>query len=481
MAIIIMRKVYGMEKIVALSRLNRWWQTGITNKAFLYKTVRSEFDEILASINSERIISIIGPRRVGKSTLIYQTVDYLIKNGTNPKRILFFSGDDPSLFSDKCTIGDILEIYVNEVLHENIAETNEKIYVFIDEIHVISDWQLWLKSYYDQKYSVKFIVSGSSSTHLFLGAKESLLGRIVSINIMPLTFLEFCNFWAVYKNDVKIASFLKELPDGSVFEDLQTYFDNLKKTQWKLEDYKPYVNAALKEYLLAGGYPEYFIAPNDTFWQKQLVGDIIGQGLYRDIVSIYNIKNPERLEKLLYFIAANNGQDFNFKTIADTIGCDNETVSNYISFLSQAYLAIALENYSPNIGKTIRKNKTLYILDNGIGNALLHLDTIDSTREGHLVENLCVRDALSSCQKNFWKLFYWREGGLEVDLVIDKKTDLFPIEVKYRNAPQQVENMKGFMKKFSKDQATIKNGLFITKDYLGKTDNIFFVPFWLMK
>lgn len=470
-----------MEKITTLSRLNRWWQTGTTNKAFLYKTVRSEFDDIIAFLDMERILSIAGPRRVGKSTLIYQTIDHLIKNGTDPKRIMFFSGDDPALFDNECTIGDILEVYANEALHESLTELEDRIYVFIDEIHVIHDWQLWLKSYFDKKFSIKFIVSGSSSTHLFSGAKESLLGRIDSINIMPLTFLQFCSFWAVYKNDEKVTNFLNELPRGSIFENISRYYTALEKDKWKLEDYKPYVNRALKEYLLIGGYPEYFDVMSNALWQKRLVGDIIGQGLYRDIVSVYNIKSPERLEKLLYFIAANNGQDFSFKTISDTLGCDNETVSNYISFLSQAYLAIALENYSANVGKMIRKNKTLYVLDNGIGNALLHLDTIDSSREGHLIETLCVRDALSACRENYWKLYYWRDGSLEVDIVIDKNSELLPIEVKYRNDPQQVENMKGFINKFKKGQLAIQEGLFITKDCLSRLDNIYFVPFWLMK
>jgi len=94
----------------------------------------------------------------------------------------------------------------------------------------------------------------------------------------------------------------------------------------------PYVNTVLREFLLIGGYPEYFSDGNPSLWQKRLVDDIIEQGLYRDIVSIYRIKTPGKLEKLLFIIADNNGQDFNVKTIADTIGYDNETVSVYLTY-----------------------------------------------------------------------------------------------------------------------------------------------------
>jgi len=116
------------------------------------------------------------------------------------------------------------------------------------------------------------------------------------------------------------------------------------------------------------------------------------------------------------------------KTIAYTIGCDNETVSTYLTYLSHAYMVIVLSNYSPNTGKVLRKSKTLYIMNNGIANAVLRLPEIDETRTGHIVESICVRDALAAaCLNNFWSLHYWREKGVEVDLVIDKVIDVLEL------------------------------------------------------
>jgi hypothetical protein len=227
---------------------------------------------------------------------------------------------------------------------------------------------------------------------------------------------------------------------------------------------------------LIGGYPEYFLDNNATLWQKRLVEDIIGQGLYRDIVSIYKIKAPDKLEKLLYFIADNNGQDFNMKTIADTIGCDNETVSVYLTYLTQAYLAVVLSNYAPNAGKTLRKNKTLYVLDNGIANAMLRLPEITDTQAGHVVEAICARDALSACEDNLWALHYWRKKNVEVDLVIDKKINVLPIEVKYRTNAKQT-SLAQFQQEFPK--AKIPVSVVITKDRLAKEQDVLYIPFWL--
>jgi len=291
-----------------------------------------------------------------------------------------------------------------------------------------------------------------------------------------LSFMQFSLFWSVYRGDEKVKEFLSKLPECGVFENPSEFYGSLSEIYWRLEQYKPYLNKILKEYLLFGGYPEYFSVPSRALWQKRLVEDIIGQGLYRDIINVYSIKNPERLERLLYFIASGNGQDFNYKTIADTLHCDGETVSGYLSFLEQAYLITSLDNYSKNTGKTIRKNRKFYVLDNGIANALLRLSELSAADEGHLVEACCVREARRACENNFWKLCYWRENGNEVDIVVDKKTDLLPVEVKYRNDPK-AGGIDTFIGKFKLNGAI---RLIITKDTLNRLDNTIYAPFWLI-
>ena len=460
-----------------LSRRNNWWATGKSSLDAVYKIKRSEFNKIIDALGSRRIQIIIGPRRVGKSTLMQQAIGHLLKNRTDSKRILFFSCDDPTLFNGNISVGDVIEGYLNDILHEAVSELKDRIYVFIDEIHMFEGWQLWLKSYYEPGYNIKFIVSGSSASHLFDGAKESLLGRTDTIRLMPLNFMQFCRFWSAYRSNDKIAEFLEFIPGISLYAEPMAYYEALKQNDWRWDGFKPYVNAILQEFLLIGGYPEYFLESNALLWQKRLVEDIIGQGLYRDIVSIYKIKAPDKLEKLLFFIADNNGQDFNMKTIADTIGCDNETVSAYLTYLSQAYLAVVLSNYSPNAGKTLRKNKTLYVLDNGIANAMLRLPEITDTRAGHIVEAICARDALSVCEDNLWALHYWRKKDVEVDIIIDKKINVLPIEVKYRTNAKQT-SLALFHQEFP--NVKIPVSVVITKDQLGREGDVLYIPFWLI-
>ena len=461
-----------------LSRRNDWWSTGKSTIGSAYELARNEIDTVIGGLGSRRIQLIIGPRRVGKSVLMHQVIGRLLSSGTEPRRILFFSCDDPTLFGGDTTIGDVIDEYLDEVLHETATDLGRRVYVFIDEVHMYHGWQLWLKNYYEPQYNMKFIVSGSSASHLFTGSKESLLGRTDTLRMLPISFNQFCRFWSRYRESKKVSEFLDEVPGGSVYDDPSRYYDALAKDAWRWDRYKPYVMAAMQEYLIVGGYPEYFTESSPLLWQKRLVDDVIGQGLYRDIVSTYKIKATDKLERLLYFIADNNGQDFNMKTIADTIGCDNETVSAYLTYLSQAYMVIVLNSYSPNVGKSLRKNRTLFVLDNGIANALLRVADMSDARAGRIVESICARDALAICEQRNWGLNYWREKGIEVDLVIDRRTDALPVEVKYRSNAGQT-SLQAFRQAFPNAKSPV--GVVITKDRLSAKDETLHIPFWLTK
>ena len=125
-----------------------------------------------------------------------------------------------------------------------------------------------------------------------------------------------------------------------------------------------------------------------------------------------------------------------------------------------------------------RKNKTLYVLDNGIANAMLRLPKIDDTRTGHIVESVCARNALEICESNHWMLHYWREKGNEVDLVLDRKTDILPIEIKYREHVMP-SGIPMFQKTFA--DMNIPVSVVITKNLLNKTQDVLYIPFWLAR
>ena len=458
---------------------NTWWNNEKINDQFLLGRKRNEFKDILEKIDDKRILSIIGPRRVGKSTLIYQTINYLLEEKkVNNKRILLFSGDDPSLFFDENDrLSNVLDVYFNEILEEDVSKLKSKVYIFIDEIHFIKNWQNYLKIYFDRKYNVKFIITGSSSMHLFKDANESLLGRIENIYVLPLTFNAFMNFYMTYisrDKDIEIPKIDFRNMDKSI-KQLEGIFYN--------QELKLKIQRILKRYILVGGYPEYFETKDIDVWQKQLTDDIITRGIYKDILTIYNIKSPEILEKLLYYIAANNSQSFAYSGIASTFGIDTVTIMTYLGYLKQAFLINILENYSNNIAKVIRTNKKISILDNGIQNSLLKQKNIDDDITGHIVESMVDFDFRLLCEKENYKQFYYRNSDKEeIDIIIDRNIDIIPIEVKYTN---QIESsdlkvINKFIEEHQDNKINkAKFGIIITKDILKKEGNLYFIPYWL--
>ena len=437
---------------------NPWWNQQKINEQFLLGRKRNEFNNIIEKIENKRILSIIGPRRVGKSTLIYQTINYLLEE------------------NDK--LSDVLDVYFNEILEENISKLTSKVYIFIDEIHFIKNWQNYLKTYFDRKYNIKFIITGSSSMHLFKDANESLLGRIENIYVLPLTFNQFMNFYMTYiskEEDLKLPKIDLNDLDKSIKELEKIYYN---------QDLKLKIQKILKRYILVGGYPEYFEVKDIEIWQKQLSEDIITRGIYKDILTIYNIKSPEILEKLLYYIATNNSQTFAYSGIGATFGIDTVTIMTYLGYLKQAFLINILENYSSNIAKVIRTNKKISILDNGIQNSLLKQKNIDNDLAGHIVESMVDFDFRLLCEKENYKQFYYRNSDKEeIDIIIDRNIDIIPIEVKYTN---QIESSdlkainKFIEEHYNKKINQTKFGIIITKDILKKEGNLYFIPYWLL-
>ncbi len=444
------------------------------DKAFLPRAERSQLKDIINRLGDRRITAVVGPRRVGKSTLISQAIEHLLANGVNPHRVLFFSCDDPMLFATPTALDTLLDAYASEILYEDLFNLSQQIYVFIDEVHTLSQWSQYLKALYDRKVRAKFVISGSSSAHLFQGTHESLLGRIEELKVLPLSFAEFSHFHHVYKGTPP----LPELPSGSCFDDPHEYVSQLQSVFWQISGHAPAAHKLLNEYLLAGGYPEYFETENFTLWQKRLAEDIVTRGLYRDIVSIHKVKNPEILERLLYIIAENTTQSQAYATLAATLGVDTVTVSNYISYLSQALLLTVQESYSTNMSKIIRKNKKLSVVDNGLRNALLKQRHIEPTDAGLLAESFVVQAARTYAESNLYSVFYWREKNAEVDIVLDKKTSTLAIEVKYRNQiqPADLKGLQAYANRYAPHQLLV-----ITKDRLELSDQVAFLPLWLVR
>ena len=453
-----------------LFALNPWWRTASVDDIPLFS--RQELDEVLSELATIRRTTIItGPRRTGKSTLLMQTIRHLLETGVDSKRILFFDCLEPGLQNNDLSV--IWQYYFSEILGEPVSGLSEITYVLIDEIHFSKDWQLYVKSVIDKRCKVKFIITGSSASALFTNAQDSLMGRTHTVKILPMTFKQFLKLKRQISVDgAGIPEVLTQSADIFDFNDtvnLSASFD--------VKYHAPFALSCFREFLSAGGYPEYLSRNSLLTWQRFLTEDIVDYGLYRDIALFYKIRHPEYLRKIMYYLSANLGAALPIATIAQDILADRITVTEYLDYLRDAAMINVVANYSNNKGKTLRKNKKYYITDCGVRNAMLKKSEFSAKEEGLLAETGCLARLKQLAENSGGTIYYYRDNGREVDFVLDANNYLLPIEVKYRNAiaPVQVQTVREFI-------LTNKSpyGLILTKDTMEVQSNVVFIPAWLI-
>ena len=411
-----------------LIEMNHWWKIGRVKREFALPYKRKLFKEILKYLNSRQIISIIGLRRVGKTVLLYQTIDHLIENGVDPKNILYFSFDER-----KTELRELFELYQEKIIKKKI--NNEKIFVFLDEIQKLENWQNKMKIFYDLYPNIKFFVSGSASLNIFLDAKETLAGRIFYFYLDLLSFEEFLEL--KHKN-----------------------IENMRKNPelWKEE-----INIELNEYLLKP-FPELIDMPDEVA-RKYIKEAIIERVILRDISCLFGIREIEAMEKVIYAISSNPGLLINLDDMSRNFAISRQVLSNYLYYLQYCFLIRQLKNFRGSLKVSSRKLKKYYPLHPCFTITLSSL-----TENGKIVESLVAFKTKAE--------YYWRERQKEVDFVLIGR-ELLPMEVKYKNniRIKELRGLLKFMEKFK-----VKKSLVITKDYEAKEEfkgkTITFKPLW---
>lgn len=406
----------------ALHFYNPWW-TGDMPKYLTKEYKRDVYQKLESYLGLNRIMILKGPRRVGKTTLMYQLIEKLAKE-IDSRRILYISFDDPKLKD----FDAILEKYQTTILQNSLD--SKPTYFFLDEVQYLKDWQYLLKKYYDRNYPIKFIASGSSATLIKQGT-ESLMGRTVEETILPFSFKEYMQY--------KLKRTVAIKPDADSIE---------------IKKYEKDAKILLEEYVLKGGFPNIFDVREPELWEKLIKEDIIDKVIYKDITTQYDIKRPENLEKLFLYLTSINGQILNVSNIADSLQMSVEYTSKYIQYLKNSYLILEAGKYAASIEKTIRSSQKVYVIDPGIVNSLLSKTKTDEA--GHTIESVIA----IHLQRQGLKYYYWREY-YEVDFVAETKDGPLPIEVKYRNHPAK-NDLKGLIKFMEKYDC--KKGIVVTKD-----------------
>ena len=417
-----------MVGIEDLERFNPWWKSGKVREEWLKEYKRKVYFEIEKYIDKRQIILIWGLRRVGKTTLLFQLIQKLLDSNVNPKFIFYFSFDEISF-----DLKEVLEAYQKLILNKTFDEIKERVYIFLDEVHKVKDWENKIKVYYDLYPNIKFFIAGSASISLRRKSKESLAGRVIDFLVKPLSFEEFLEMKG---KDVKK---IKENPD-----------------LWKRE-----LIPLFYQYLKYGSFPELVNESDEEFAKKYILNNVIERIIYKDIPSEFGIKDVELLKNIVYVLAKNPGMIVSYKEFAKNFGRDQRTISNYFEYLEFGLIIKLLYNYRGSSVASFRKLKKAYFTTPNIIFALN--DNLDRVLP-FMLENAILMETDS-------KFFY--KNNFEVDFVLFENLKIIPIEVKKNE--KDFEQLKKFIEKFGEK---VKKGILITFEQDGKIDEIEVIPAW---
>lgn len=355
-----------MEIEAELFKQNPWWEEKFKDDSF---TRDIYLKQILSNINSKEIIILTGLRRIGKTTIIKQTIKHLLENKTKPEEIFFVSLDSFNLL--EFSIHRLIEEY--KKIHKK--SSSDFFYLFLDEVSSREDFEQELKSIYDNE-NIKVICSSSIAT-LMRDKKASLTGRTKTIEVMPLNFQEFLIF-----REAKIT----------------------KSDSAKLESY-------FKDYLKIGGIP-YYVLKEDKTYINELIEGII----YKDIIAYHKITAEKTIKELFILLCQRVGKPMSYNKISEILKISVDSAKRYVSYFEKAYLFYVVDRYSKSINEKVTSPKKIYIGDVGIKNAITGFKDL-----GASYENLVF---LSIKDKN---PTYYLENSTEIDFIT--KDSL--IEAKY--------------------------------------------------
>jgi len=473
-----------LEVLRILNKYNPWWNNKEIPPSKTNEFKRGDFHIIKKLLERREIISIIGPRRVGKTIVIHQIIQDLLSSGVDSKRILYLSVDEIELKDADAQFKEVLEAYSKYIIKIPLDSLKEVHYLFLDEIQEVPDWEKILKNWYDLGYNLKFIISGSSSIWITKGAEESLLGRIKSTIMMPLKFSEVLRYKEIIPQDFyKKRIELKEALISAVQENkIELFAESLKKFVGFLTPLREKIEIELNRYLTVGGYPE-FLDEKDYSKISEVIRDKIKLIFFKDIVRYFRIRNPRVLEDLFKIISKDSGGNFNLAKTADLLDIQRPTLRDYLKYLTKAYLIQSSQFFSSSRKKRIRKQEKIYVLDAGIRNGVIDYldDTLikDEGELGTVVESV-IFDHLIRLKFNLEKgpepeIFYWK-GKKEIDFILQVKRKSIPIESKYRRriSKDVYESIDYFL---SENSAPF--GIIVTKNDFKIKNKIIEIPLWV--
>lgn len=427
---------------------NPWWDTGAIEPHFAAMKPRPYLEPFFKLLSTEvrRAIVLMGPRRIGKTVMLYHTIQRLIEGGADAKNIIYCSLDAPN-FS-----GIPLEKMLEHALGDRLKRDLRGVHVIFDEIQYLKNWEVHLKTLVDSYRGIQFIASGSAAAALKLKSSESGAGRFTDFLLPPLTFFEFLTLG-----------------------DKEKMADD-KKPGFNIGE----LNKEFINYLNYGGFPEAIFSKEIQEDPARFIGsDIIDKVLLRDLPSLYGISDTQELNRFFTSLAYNTANEVSLDELSKNSGAAKQTIKKYLEYLEAAFLIKKLHRID-DTGKRFKREMgfKVHLTNPSMHTALFGKVAERDEKTGFLVETAIFSQTLHA--HSGWDAYYarWKDG--EVDMVfMENGRPSTCIEVKWSDsAVTNTSRLKGLLHFMEKTD--LINSLVSTKTIFKaqKVDNkhVGFIP-----
>ncbi len=386
-----------------------------------------------------KAICIVGPRRVGKTYLLFSLID-------NPVKYLYIDFEDPIFYgSEPRDIINILDAY-NELYPEIERPT-----VFLDEVQAIRDWERMVRRLLNM--GINTYVTGSSSRLLSHEIATHLRGRAITYTLFPLSFREFLTF--------KDVSF--------VGRDLYQNYNLIR--------------SYIAEYLRYGGYPEVVLHEE----KDRILREYLNVMIRRDVIERYRLRNMYLVNELIYFALNNYAKymtyDSLYNLFKQRIKISKKTLINYISYFEDSQLLLLLRRYQPSIKARISSPRKIYLID--VGLATVFEKDIARDMENTVYIELLRRNHYYNLRT---EVYYFRNSqGYEVDFILKEGRRITEcIQVTYANSHDEIERREFRALIKARESLGCKSLKILTYDYedeiveswYGSKEKILYIPLW---